>query len=115
VNRAWPGRRPSGSAVGGDQGGDVLAGHHPGGRGAASAAERPPGALARLRHGPLGCLDASLTPAVQQILLIDGPAVPGWKQWRPLDERYGLGVLRTLLDLAIAEGTLPPQPVDALA
>jgi hypothetical protein len=39
----------------------------------------------------------------------------GWRKWRALEERYGLGAIRTLLELAIAQGTLLPQPVDALA
>jgi len=83
----------------------------------ASAAGAVPAvdSLARLRSGLLGFLDASLTPEVQQVLLIDGPAVLGWHEWRELEARYGLGIITGLLDAAIAEGTLDPQPVDALA
>ncbi|MGW3938248.1 TetR/AcrR family transcriptional regulator [Streptomyces phaeochromogenes] len=72
-------------------------------------------ALARLRHGLLGFLDASLQPEVQRILLVDGPAVLGWREWRAIEERYGLGAIHALLDLAVAEGTLPDQPLDVLA
>jgi AcrR family transcriptional regulator len=72
-------------------------------------------ALTRLRTGLLGFLDASLTPEVQRIMLIDGPAVLGWQEWRATEERYGLGAIRALLELAITEGTLPAQPLDALA
>ena len=83
----------------------------------AAAGDVPPvgGAFDVLRGGLLGFLDASLTPEVQRVLLIDGPAVLGWQEWRELEERYGLGVIRSLLGLAVSDGTLPPQPIDALA
>ena len=71
--------------------------------------------LGRLRSGLLGFLDASLTPEVQRVLLIDGPAVLGWQQWRALEERYGLGAIHRLLGLAVHSGQLSEQPLDALA
>ena len=74
------------------------------------------GALNQLRQGLIGFLDASLTPQVQRILLIDGPAVLGWVRWRELESLYGLGAIRAMLERAIEEGDLAPnQPVDALA
>lgn len=83
---------------------------------AAAAADVPPiSALDQLRKGLMGFLDASRTPEVQRILLIDGPAVLGWQEWRALEESYGLGALRALLDLAVSEGSLPAQPIEALA
>jgi AcrR family transcriptional regulator len=82
---------------------------------AAAGTDLPTGALAQLRAGLLGFLDASLTREVQQVLLLDGPAVLGWEQWRALEERYGLGAIRALLEQAVSEGTLPPQPIDVLA
>jgi AcrR family transcriptional regulator len=82
---------------------------------AAAGTDLPTGALAQLRAGLLGFLDASLTREVQQILLVDGPAVLGWEQWRALEERFGLGAIRALLEQAVSEGTLPPQPLDVVA
>ena len=74
------------------------------------------GALNQLRQGLIGFLDASLTPHVQRILLIDGPAVLGWVRWRELESLYGLGAIRAMLERAVDEGDLAPnQPVDALA
>ena len=74
------------------------------------------GALNQLRQGLIGFLDASLTPHVQRILLIDGPAVLGWVRWRELESLYGLGAIRAMLERAIEEGDLAlDQPVDALA
>lgn len=72
-------------------------------------------AFGRLRSGLLGFLDASLTPEVQRVLLIDGPAVLGWQRWRELEAQYGLGAIRHLLAAAIDEGTLTTRPVDPLA
>ncbi|MGB9249536.1 MAG: TetR/AcrR family transcriptional regulator [Mycobacterium sp.] len=74
------------------------------------------GALNQLRQGLVGFLDASLTPHVQRILLIDGPAVLGWVKWRELESLYGLGAIRAMLERAVDEGDLAAgQPVDALA
>lgn len=72
-------------------------------------------AFARLREGLLGFLDASLRPEVQRIILIDGPAVLGWAEWRQLEEQYGLGSIQGLLELAVAEKTLSPQPTAVLS
>jgi AcrR family transcriptional regulator len=82
---------------------------------AAARTERPSDGLGQLRAALLGFLDASLAPEVQRILLIEGPAVLGWQEWRALEERYGLGAIRGLLERAVTEGTLAQQPVDALA
>jgi AcrR family transcriptional regulator len=61
-------------------------------------------------------LDASADNAdVQQILLIDGPAVLGWDQWRHLEAEYGLGVITTMLDAAIGQKVIPRQPTGPLA
>ncbi|MGA8331162.1 MAG: hypothetical protein WB777_17965, partial [Mycobacterium sp.] len=74
------------------------------------------GALHQLRQGLVGFLDASLTPHVQRILLIDGPAVLGWIKWRELESLYGLGAIRAMLERAVEEGDLAAgQPVEALA
>ncbi len=66
--------------------------------------EAPP--LEMLRNGLLGFLDASVTPEVQRILLIDGPAVLGWQEWRAVEARYGLGGIQAMLELAVADGSL---------
>ncbi|MGD9794596.1 MAG: TetR/AcrR family transcriptional regulator [Acidimicrobiia bacterium] len=81
----------------------------------ASVTSRAKSAFTRLEKGLVGFLEASLTPEVQRVLLIDGPAVLGWQEWRALEARYGLGAIRDLLTAAIAEGTMSKQPVDALA
>ena len=60
-------------------------------------------------------LDACGEQEVQQIVLLDGPAVLGWQRWREIGLRYGLGLVEALLTHAIAVGRIPPQSVPALA
>ncbi len=60
-------------------------------------------------------LDACGEQEVQQIVLLDGPAVLGWQRWREIGLRYGLGLLEGLLTHAIEVGRISPQPVAALA
>lgn len=83
--------------------------------GSAAAGAPPADAFGQLRAGLLAFLDASLTPEVQQILLLDGPAVLGWPTWRSLEEKYGLGAIQTLLARAVDEGSIPRQPIAALS
>jgi AcrR family transcriptional regulator len=76
------------------------------------------------RDDPLGMLTAALqqfldasaeNPDVQQVLLIDGPAVLGWEQWRELEAQYGLGAITAMLDNAVAQGVVAKQPTAPLA
>ncbi len=60
-------------------------------------------------------LEACLDPGRQRILLIDGPAVLGWKEWRAVDEEHVQGKYRTFLAQLMKDGVLKPFPVDALA
>jgi len=65
-----------------------------------------------------GChafLDACLDPAVQQILLIDVPAVLGWEECHQADAAYYLESVKMAIQAAIDQRIIGPQPVDALA
>ena len=57
---------------------------------------------------------ASSNPAYRQICLVDGPAVLGWHAWSERSDGPTQHIARYLTD-AIAEGVLPPQPVEPLA
>jgi AcrR family transcriptional regulator len=81
----------------------------------AAATDTAGSALERLRQGLLNFLEAARAPRVQRILLIDGPAVLGWQQWRALEEEHGLGVIGALLERAVAGGELEPQPTRVMA
>lgn len=71
--------------------------------------------LELLLTGSLAWLDVTMDPAVRRISFIDGPAVLGWQRWRDLDEKYGFGVVKRLLQQAVAMGRIPDQNVDLLA
>jgi AcrR family transcriptional regulator len=60
-------------------------------------------------------LDLSLEAQVQQIALIDGPSVLGWKTWHEAEKRYGLGLIEAGLTAAIAAGQIAPLPVAELS
>jgi AcrR family transcriptional regulator len=66
-------------------------------------------------EGTRAFLEACTEPAVKQIGLIDAPAVLGWAEWREVDERYGLGLLKAALGGAMEAGILQPAPLDTLS
>lgn len=68
-----------------------------------------------LSDGLRAFLDASLEGEVRQVLLIDGPAVLGWQAWREIEERFGLGAIRAMLDQGQADGSIREIDVDAMA
>jgi AcrR family transcriptional regulator len=82
---------------------------------AAVAASASPIAWTRLVDGCHAFLVASTAPDVQRIMLIDGPAVLGWADWRALDEAASARHLVEALTTLVLEGTLPEQPVEPLA
>ena len=71
--------------------------------------------LEAMRVGARLFLDRCASPDVQQIVLIDAPAVLGWDRWREVGVKYGLGVIEGMLAHAIAEAAIPDQPVRATA
>jgi AcrR family transcriptional regulator len=68
-----------------------------------------------MRVGARLFLDRCAAPDVQQIVLLDAPAVLGWERWRAVATKHGLGVIEGLLAHAIAEGAIPEQPLRATA
>lgn len=68
-----------------------------------------------LRAGTRMFLDACLEPEVQRIVLIDGPAVLGWEEWRAIAEQYGFGLVQVALQGAMDAGAIAEQPVRPLA
>src|ERR1035441_1340259 len=52
----------------------------------AEAMRDAPDPVAALRAGCLAWIRLAGDPVVQQIMLIDAPAVLGWQRWRELDE-----------------------------
>jgi AcrR family transcriptional regulator len=71
--------------------------------------------LEQLRLGCRAFLDACLDPAVQRIVLLEGPGVLGWDTWQEIEERYGYGLVATGVEAAITAGMFEQQPVEPLA
>ena len=73
------------------------------------------GPLETLEAGAALFLDHCLKPEVQQIVLLDAPAVLGWEQWREIGARYGLGLIEALLTAGMEAGEIKRQPIAPLA
>ena len=71
--------------------------------------------LEQLRRGTRAYLDACIDPAVQRVVLLDGPSVLGWETWQEIEQRYGYGLVVAGVEAAIAAGLIAAQPVEALA
>jgi AcrR family transcriptional regulator len=72
-----------------------------------------PDEWSRVRAGCQAFLDSCLEPTVLRIVLVDGPAVLGREQWQGLDFG-GLGQLRHALEVAMEQGAIERQPLDAM-
>jgi len=85
--------------------------------GAKIAAEAEAGTDARavLQLGAQAFLDACERPELARIALSEAPAVLGWSEWREIDERYALGLVRMSLETAMEAGEIEQQPLDPLA
>ena len=68
-----------------------------------------------LRTGVRSFLDACTDPALAQIALLDAPSVLGWAEWREVDARYGMGLVRLGLEAAMQQGVMPRQDPEPLA
>jgi AcrR family transcriptional regulator len=74
-----------------------------------------PDRLKAMVAGSRAYFEACAKPPFDRIVLRDGPAVMGWERWRELDARYFLAMLPRTLEVAMAEGVIPPQPAEPLA
>jgi AcrR family transcriptional regulator len=83
--------------------------------GAEAGAATDPDPLDELVRGASAWLDACAEPSVQQILLLDAPAVLGWERYREIGTRYSVGVVEAVLAEAVRIGRIADQPVSPLA
>ncbi|OBI92204.1 TetR/AcrR family transcriptional regulator [Mycobacterium sp. 1245805.9] len=81
-----------------------------------SIAAPPPGAdpWERLTRGLHGFLEAAQEPAVQRVILVDGPVVLGWQTLREIQEGNSIALINDVVREAIAEGIIDDQPVGEL-
>ena len=80
-----------------------------------AAAGDATGPVDALRKGFIEWIRLASDPVVQRILLIDAPSVLGWEQWRAMEERHALGLIRAVLQEVANEGNLRPDLVGTLA
>lgn len=80
----------------------------------AQAADAEPEPWDQLLAGCHAFLATSSDPEIQRILLLDGPSVLGWHEWRALDEANSARHLTEALQSLIDNGTLRAQPVEPL-
>jgi AcrR family transcriptional regulator len=71
--------------------------------------------LESMVQGAMAYLDAALDPAVQRVILIDGPSVLGWEVQKEISDAHGLGLVREALEGLMAAGVIEEQPVEPLA
>ena len=71
--------------------------------------------IAGLRAGVDATVGLALDPRLVQLTILDAPAVLGWQAWREAGERYGLGLVRAGLTIAMDAGAIARAPVDPLA
>jgi len=69
----------------------------------------------QLRVGSRAYLDVCLDPAVQRVVLVEGPSVLGWETWQEIESRYGYGLVVAGVEAAMAAGLIETQPVAPLA
>jgi AcrR family transcriptional regulator len=60
-------------------------------------------------------LDGCLDPAVQTIVLVDAPSVLGPEEWRGIEAKYGLALVRMGLEAIMQANLIEEQPVEPLA
>jgi AcrR family transcriptional regulator len=73
------------------------------------------GDMDRVAKLQLGCVEwirLAGDPVVRGILLIDAPAVLGWRRWREIDEQHALGTFKAVLLAAAEEGRISSQLVE---
>jgi AcrR family transcriptional regulator len=68
-----------------------------------------------LATGVRSFLDACTDPALAQIALLDAPSVLGWAEWREVDARYGMGLVRLGIEAAMEQGVMPRRDPEPLA
>jgi AcrR family transcriptional regulator len=80
---------------------------------AAAARAREP--VAALRAGCRTWVRLAADPVVQRVVLIDAPAVLGWRRWREMEETQALGQLKAALRASADRGELADDLVDTFA
>jgi AcrR family transcriptional regulator len=81
----------------------------------AEAADGQPDAWSGLLAGVDAFLDACVEGDFHRVVILDGPSVLGWQEWREGEGAHALGLLTMGLRLVMDAGIVDEQPVDLLA
>lgn len=68
-----------------------------------------------LEVGTQVMLDIFSRPDIERIVLLDGPAVLGWTEWRGIQRPLHLALIGHALQHLVDEGHIPAQPLEPLA
>ncbi|MCL9761624.1 TetR/AcrR family transcriptional regulator [Frankia sp. AiPa1] len=68
-----------------------------------------------LRQAARIWLRICVEPEVHRVVLLDGPSVLGWAEWRELCQRHVFGMVRDVLTWGMDTGRIRTQPVGPLA
>ncbi|MEU8246839.1 TetR/AcrR family transcriptional regulator [Nonomuraea sp. NPDC048916] len=79
-----------------------------------AAAEAAGDPWLQFKAGCAAFVTAGADPEIQRIMLIDGPAVLGWNEWRAMDEHASAKHLAEALTHLVENGTIPDQPIAPL-
>jgi AcrR family transcriptional regulator len=71
--------------------------------------------LEAMMAGHYAFLDACSRPEIRRILLLDGPAILGWEEWREIDAEHAVSKIEAGLGMLVDAGLMEPQPLRALA
>jgi hypothetical protein len=70
---------------------------------------------ARLLENFQDFLTTASAPEVQRIVLLDGPAVLGWAEWRKLQAHYALTMICGAIEDGLRKKLIRPQSAEPLA
>jgi AcrR family transcriptional regulator len=68
-----------------------------------------------LERGARNLLDALEDRGYRQIVLVDGPAVLGWAEWRRIEAEYATSIIVAVLEQAASGGELAVAPSPSVA
>jgi AcrR family transcriptional regulator len=69
----------------------------------------------QLLRGARNLLDALEDPRLRQIVLVDGPAVLGWAEWRQIEGEFATSIVVAVLEQAHRAGELRVAPSSSIA
>jgi AcrR family transcriptional regulator len=81
----------------------------------AAAAATPSDGFERFIAGAEAWFESCRAGEVRQIVLLDGPSVLGWEEWRGIDAPYSFDGLVMALSRAMEDGVLQRRPARPLA